>query len=228
MSSEVYIPKLSKFSYIFPDPRNAAKEGLVAWGGDLSPNRILSAYAQGIFPWYNEEDPILWWSPNPRLVLFLDDIKVSRSLRQSMKKYRVKFDSDFENVIRMCRDVRVKKGEKSWILDEIIEKYSLLHKMGFVHSVETYDEDERLVGGLYGISMGSVFCGESMFSLKRDASKTALVTLVKRLKEWNFDFIDCQVPSDHLKSMGAKEIDRDLFLDMLQKSMQKSSKINKW
>ena len=227
MSSEVFIPKLSKFSYIFPDPRNAQKEGLVAWGGDLSPNRILSAYAQGIFPWYNEDDPILWWSPNPRLVLFLDDIKISRSLRQSIKKYEVKFDTNFESVIRLCRDVRVKKGEQSWILDEIIEKYILLHKMGFAHSVETYEGD-KLIGGLYGISMGSVFCGESMFSIKRDASKVALVGLVEFLKKWNFDFIDCQVPSNHLKRMGAKEINRDLFLDMLQKSLQKPSKINKW
>ncbi len=227
MSREVFIPRLSKFSYIFPDPRNAAKEGLVAWGGDLSPNRILAAYAQGIFPWYNEDDPILWWSPDPRLVLFLDDIKISRSLRKSMKKFTVKFDTDFEKVIRMCREVRTKKNESTWILEEVIEKYTLLHEMGFAHSVETYYEG-KLVGGLYGISLGAVFCGESMFSIKSDASKTALVFLSRKLKEWEFDFIDCQVPSNHLKSMGAKEISREEFLDLLQKALQKPSSAQKW
>ncbi len=227
-SRKIYIPRLSKFSYIFPDPRESSKEGLVAWGGDLSPNRILSAYAQGIFPWYNEEDPILWWSPDPRLVLFLDDIKVSRSLKQSMKKYEVKFDTNFSAVINMCRNVRVARGEKTWILKEVIEKYTLLYEMGFAHSVETYDKEGNLVGGLYGISLGGVFCGESMFSIKPDASKTALVVLSRKLKEWDFDFIDCQVPSEHLKRMGAKEIDRDTFLDLLQAALQKPSKIQKW
>jgi leucyl/phenylalanyl-tRNA--protein transferase len=200
---------------MFPDPSLASKEGLVAWGGDLNPNRILAAYKKGIFPWYNESDPILWWSPDPRLVLFFDDIKISKSLQKSLNKYEVRFDTNFEAVIQKCREIRVKNDENTWILEEVIEKYVEIHKMGFAMSAETYYEGE-LIGGLYGILMGRVFCGESMFALKSDASKVALVRLGEKLQKEGYDFIDCQIPSEHLKSMGACEISRDEFLDRLE------------
>jgi len=214
------IPQVSRYSYIFPNPREASKEGLVAWGGDLNPNRILSAYRQGIFPWYNENDPILWWSPDPRLVLFFDDLKISKSLNRNLKKYEVRFDTNFEEVIKKCRDIRLLKDENTWILEEVIEQYIEIHEMGFAMSVETYHEGE-LIGGLYGILMGGVFCGESMFSLKSDASKVALVKLADKLQSEGYDFIDCQVPSEHLKSMGAREIGRDEFLELLEKALIK-------
>jgi len=214
------IPQVSRYSYIFPNPREASKEGLVAWGGDLNPNRILSAYRQGIFPWYNENDPILWWSPDPRLVLFFDDLKISKSLNRNLKKYEVRFDTNFEEVIKKCRDIRLLKDENTWILEEVIEQYIEIHEMGFAMSVETYHEGE-LIGGLYGILMGGVFCGESMFSSKSDASKVALVKLADKLQSEGYDFIDCQVPSEHLKSMGACEIGRDEFLELLEKALIK-------
>lgn len=214
------IPQVSRFSYTFPNPRLASKEGLVAWGGDLNPNRILTAYRKGIFPWYNENDPILWWSPDPRLVLFFDELKISKSLQKSLKKYEVTFNNDFEGVMRNCRNVRLEEGENTWILEDVIEKYIEIFEMGFAMSVETYYEGE-LVGGLYGILMGGVFCGESMFARKSDASKVALVRLAQKLQAEGYDFIDCQVPSNHLKSLGAREMDRDLFLDLLEDSLIK-------
>ncbi|MCH9812854.1 MAG: leucyl/phenylalanyl-tRNA--protein transferase [Epsilonproteobacteria bacterium] len=216
------IPQVNPYSYIFPNPRDASKEGLIAWGGDLNPNRILSAYRQGIFPWYNEDDPILWWSPDPRLVLFFEDIKISKSLSKSLKKYEVKFNTNFKAVIQKCREFRLSQGENTWILEEVIDRYVEIHQLGFAMSAETYYEGE-LVGGLYGIVMGGVFCGESMFSLKSDASKVALVRLCDKLQEEGYDFIDCQVPSNHLKSMGAREISRDTFLELLEESLDKTT-----
>ncbi len=211
---------MEQFEYTFPDPRLAPKEGLIGWGGDLSPKRILTAYKKGIFPWYNENDPILWWSPDPRLILYPKDIKISKSLKKSIKKYEVCFNSDFSSVIRKCRDVRVKNKEGTWILQEIIEAYERLHDKGYIISVEVYFQKE-LVGGLYGVDLKKVFCGESMFSLKRDASKVALVALAKRLQDKKYDFIDCQIPTKHLKSMGAIEIERDKFLDKLELALSK-------
>jgi leucyl/phenylalanyl-tRNA--protein transferase len=213
------IPQVNRYSYTFPNPRDASKEGLVAWGGDLNPNRILSAYRQGIFPWYNDNDPILWWSPDPRLVLFFDDLKISKSLQRNLNKYEVRFDTNFKKVVQKCRDIRLLKNENTWILEEVIEKYTEIHKMGFAMSAETYYDGE-LVGGLYGILMGRVFCGESMFALKSDASKVALVRTAQKLQYEGYDFIDCQVPSDHLKRMGAKEISRDQFLDRLERALK--------
>ena len=221
---EILIPKLSPYNHLFPDPRYASTEGLVAFGGDLHPDRILRAYREGIFPWYSEGDPILWWSPDPRLVLYPQEIKISRSLKKSLKKFEVRTDTDFSGVIRNCRDLRL---GNTWILPEIIEVFEELHERGFAHSIEVY-KDGKLVGGLYGLSMGAAFFGESMFSLASDASKVALVRLCEIAGELEFDFIDCQVPSEHLKRMGAKEIPRGQFLDELELALAKKSHIGKW
>ncbi len=227
MFDTVYIPRLSSFSYSFPDPRLACEKGLLAWGGDLKKDRVLSAYAQGIFPWYNEDDPILWWSPNPRLVLFTKDIKISKSLKRSMKKFEIRYDTNFEKVINLCRGVRLENGEKSWISDDIIELFNALHVEHFAHSVEAY-YDGKLVGGLYGLYLGGMFCGESMFSQESDASKATLIGLCTKVDELGGDFIDCQVPTEHLKSMGAKEIKRDDFLDLIKKSLETKSYFGSW
>ncbi len=227
MQDTIYIPKLSGFSYAFPDPKNADKRGLLAWGGDLKKERLLNAYMQGIFPWYNVDDPILWWSPDPRLILKIKDIKISKSLKKSLKKFEIRFDINFKRVVELCRDTRVKNGEDSWISSELIEAFEALHVEQFAHSVESYYEDE-LVGGLYGLYLGGMFCGESMFSLKSDASKCALVALCRKLDEIGGDFIDCQIPTPHLKSMGAVEIKRDEFLDMVQKSLETKSYFGSW
>ncbi|HIE34850.1 MAG TPA: leucyl/phenylalanyl-tRNA--protein transferase, partial [Campylobacterales bacterium] len=218
------IPKISQFSYIFPDPRNSSKEGLVAFGGDLDPNRILSAYKKGIFPWYSKGDPILWWSPDPRLVLYPDDLKISRSLKKILKKsiFEVRVDTNFKEVILNCKNIKRKDQEGTWILPEIVDAFNRLHQMGFAHSIEVY-QDNKLVGGLYGLSLGAAFFGESMFSKVGNASKVALVKLVQISKEFNFDFIDCQIPTLHLKKMGAMEIGRDRFLDELELALQKPS-----
>ena len=213
------IPEVNRYNYLFPNPRLSSSEGLVAWGGDLNPNRILSAYMKGIFPWYNETDPILWWSPNPRLVLYPQDIKISKSLKRSMKKFEVRIDTDFESVIKKCREVRVDKAEGTWIIEEVIEAYIEIHKQGLAKSFEVYHDGE-LVGGLYGIDLGKIFCGESMFQTKSDASKTALVYLAQYCIENGYEMIDCQVSSEHLKSMGAFEMERDLFLDKLEEMLR--------
>jgi len=223
----IFIPKLSKFSYSFPNPRVANKKGLLAWGGDLKRDRVLNAYMQGIFPWYNADDPILWWSPDPRLVLHPKDIKISKSLKRSMKKFEVRFDTNFKEVMKNCRSTRIENGEDSWINTELIEVFNALHVEHFAHSVETYFEGE-LVGGLYGIYLGGMFCGESMFSTKTDASKIALVALCAKVVELEGDFIDCQIPTLHLISMGAKEIKRDDFLDMAKKSLETKSYFGNW
>jgi len=226
---EILVPKIDRYSHIFPDPRYSSKEGLVAFGGDLDPNRILSAYKKGIFPWYNEGDPILWWSPDPRLVLYPSDIKISKSLKKVIKKeiFEIKIDSNFLEVIKNCKEIKRKNQEGTWILPEIVEVYTKLHNMGFAHSIEVY-KDDILVGGLYGLSLGAAFFGESMFSKVSNASKVALVKLCEISKKFGFDFIDCQVPSEHLKKMGAVEISRDRFLDELHIALQKPSIIGKW
>jgi leucyl/phenylalanyl-tRNA--protein transferase len=216
--SRPLIPEVNRFNYIFPNPGEASPEGLVAWGGDLKPDRVISAYLQGIFPWYNENDPILWWSPDPRLVLYPKDIKISKSLRRSMKKFEVRIDTNFEAVMRKCRDVRIDNDEGTWILEEVIESYVQIHQRGLAKSFEVYFEGE-LVGGLYGIDLGKIFCGESMFATKSDASKTALVYLAQYCLENGYALIDCQVPSDHLKRMGAVEMKREAFLDQLEKTL---------
>jgi len=209
------IPQLSKHDLTFPSPHNANEDGIVAWGGDLNPSRLVRAYQNGIFPWYSKGDPIIWWSVHPRLIMELDDFKLSRSLKKSMKKFEYKFDSNFTEVMKSCSNVPRNNQNGTWIQDDIIEAYSVLHGMGIAHSIESYLDGE-LVGGLYGLVIGKVFCGESMFSKVNDASKSAYAILVKHLKEWGYDFIDCQVPTDHLKSLGAKEVSRKDFLDRLK------------
>lgn len=210
---------LDKYSFNFPDPLYCNDEGLIAYGGDLNPNRIITAYTKGIFPWYNQNDPILWWSPNPRMVLDLDELKVSKSLAKTISKniYEIRFDYNFEQTIIECANAR-KHKEGTWILDEVIEAYIKLHDMNFAHSFEAYLDGE-LVGGGYGINIGNIFCGESMFAKKSDASKVALYYLVQRLRNSGFKLIDCQVPSLHLESLGAKNISRKEFLSLVENSI---------
>lgn len=201
----------------FPPVESALSEpnGLLAVGGDLSPQRLLEAYCKGIFPWFNEDDPILWWSPNPRMVLFPNELKISRSLRKTLKKdyYQIRTDSNFTQVMHACAAPR--KGQAgTWIHPQMVTAYSILHEMGLAHSVETW-VDGILVGGLYGVSLGKVFFGESMFSLAPDASKIAFVHLVKQLQYWEFGLIDCQVKTGHLASLGAREISRVEFSQKL-------------
>jgi leucyl/phenylalanyl-tRNA--protein transferase len=212
----------------FPEVDEAMHEpnGLLAAGGDLSPQRLIDAYRRGIFPWYNESDPILWWSPDPRLVLFPENLKVSRSLTKSLKKdYEIRTDSAFETVMRKCAEPR-RDGAGTWISEEMISAYCALHEMGIAHSVETRVEGD-LVGGLYGIALGKIFFGESMFSRRTDASKIAFVHLVLQLKRWGFYMIDCQVRTEHLASLGATEIPRSEFSSIL---MAETSRISagKW
>ncbi|MCY4051867.1 MAG: leucyl/phenylalanyl-tRNA--protein transferase [Gammaproteobacteria bacterium] len=189
--------------------------GLVAYGGDLEPMRLIQAYRAGVFPWYNEE-PVLWWSPDPRCVIFPQHFKASRSLRKSIRKYAYRFTTNhaFTQVIQHC--ARPELGPNAtWIHEEMIDAYTKLHDMGYAHSVETWMNHE-LVGGLYGLAIGRIFFGESMFSINTDASKAALAYLAEQLTKFNYVLIDCQVTSKHLLSMGAEELSRDQFLHILK------------
>jgi leucyl/phenylalanyl-tRNA---protein transferase len=214
---------------IFPPVAEAHSSGLLAVGGDLSSERLLEAYRMGIFPWYSENEPILWWSPDPRLILDLDDFKISRSLRKTLKKqiFRVTFDQAFSQVIQACASVPREGQPGTWITDEMREAYERLHKLGYGHSVETW-LDSELAGGLYGVSLGKAFFGESMFHQRSDASKVALVALVERLKSWNFHFIDAQMTTEHLLRLGAKELPRRVFLKRLGEALKSPSKKGKW
>lgn len=214
---------------VFPPVHLATPEGLLAVGGDLSPERLLLAYRMGIFPWYSEGDPILWWSPDPRLVLYPKDIRLSRSLKKTIrqKKYKITFDSEFEQVIKSCARVRRGAGEGTWITGEMANAYCKLNELGYAHSVEAWHEG-RLAGGLYGVSLGRCFFGESMFSKVRDASKVALVGLAQRLDRKGFDLIDCQVSSEHLARLGAREIVRDKFIDELNRSIAGPTLVGSW
>jgi leucyl/phenylalanyl-tRNA--protein transferase len=201
----------------FPDAHLAEAEpnGLLAVGGDLSAERIVSAYRKGIFPWFNEQDPILWWSPDPRTVLFPDRFKKSRSLRKTLCKgiFHVTYDEAFEQVIRSCSAPRAGSSD-TWLLPEMIEAYRQLHDIGVAHSVEVMQGDQ-LVGGLYGLAIGQVFYGESMFSRVSDSSKVGLATLCEQLIEWGYRMIDCQLYTPHLVSLGAEEISRKQFCQYL-------------
>lgn len=201
---------------VFPPAELAEEEGLLAVGGDLSVDRLLLAYSQGIFPWFSEENPIMWWTPDPRLVLFPDEFKISRSLKQTIKKgvYDVTVDKAFPNVIGACAKTK-RQGERgTWITPEMIEAYTELHRRGYAHSIESW-HNGKLVGGLYGVALGSIFFGESMFSKMSDASKTAFAFLVERLKKSGCKLIDCQVSTPHLKSLGARDISRKEFMRLL-------------
>jgi leucyl/phenylalanyl-tRNA--protein transferase len=203
----------------FPDVRRALRHpnGLLAAGGDLSPERLLSAYRRGIFPWFSEGDPILWWSPDPRTVLVPEQIRISRSLRKRLRRrlLGVTLDRSFGQVIRACSAPRGADGG-TWIVPRMVRAYETLHRLGWGHSVEVW-QGERLVGGLYGVALGRVFFGESMFSRADDASKVALVYLCERLGAWGFGLIDCQMRTDHLISLGAQEIPRGHFVALLDR-----------
>ncbi len=206
----------------FPPVESALTDpdGLLCAGGDLQPARILTAYRRGIFPWYAPGQPILWWSPDPRMVLFPDELKVSRSLRRSLRSrgYRTTHDTRFDEVIRQCADSGTRAFEGTWISPQLHAAYVELHRLGFAHSLEVW-LGERLVGGLYGLELGRVFFGESMFSLATDASKVALYWLVASLKERGVELIDCQVASPHLFSLGARLLPRDAFVARLQRAI---------
>lgn len=202
----------------FPDPALAEDDGLLAVGGDLTPGRLIAAYSQGIFPWYSEPDPILWWFTSPRLVLFPENLYVSKRLARYWRKplYTITFDQCFEKVMTSCASIRTEKGEPTWITDEMLQAYVHLHALGYAHSVECWDGD-RLAGGLYGILLDKVFFGESMFSTQNNGSKIALVALVDYLKRKDVKLIDCQMTTDHLLSMGAEEITGTSFSTYLTK-----------
>lgn len=204
----------------FPPVDAATDEGLLAYGGDLSPERLLLAYKSGIFPWYNTGDPILWWAPDPRFVLFLDEFILRKSLKKRMKHFEIRYNTAFTEVMRECGSI-ARDGQKgTWIIPELIEAYTALHDMGYAHSIEAW-QDGKLVGGLYGVMIGKMFFGESMFAKVRDASKVAFATLVERLRNEGFEMIDCQIPSAHLKSLGAREISRKAFMQHLHTQLYK-------
>jgi leucyl/phenylalanyl-tRNA--protein transferase len=205
-------------SSTFPSVTQALRSpnGLLAAGGDLGTARLLEAYRHGIFPWFSEGEPILWWSPDPRMVLFPNEFNISHSLRKTLRngRHEVRFDSDFERVMRACAAPR-EGANGTWIHEEMIAAYCELHRLGYAHSVETWMDGE-LVGGLYGMALGRMFYGESMFSRKTDASKIALAHLATQLARWNFGMIDCQMNTPHLASLGAREIPRKEFIARLQ------------
>jgi len=206
----------------FPPVEDAldSPNGLLCAGGDLSIERLVAAYSQGIFPWFSEGEPILWWSPDPRMVLFPDELKMSRSLRKRVQHgtYELTVDTAFRRVMEEC--ARPRSGQSgTWIVPDMIDAYTRLHAAGLAHSVEAWRE-RRLVGGLYGVALGRIFYGESMFSRSPDASKVALVELVRRLREKRFRLIDCQQATSHLASLGAREIPRGRFARLLQESIQ--------
>jgi leucyl/phenylalanyl-tRNA--protein transferase len=220
---------ITKENKIFPPPSLASEEGILAVGGDLSPERLLNAYREGIFPWFNEGEPIAWWSPDPRMVLFPPELKVSRSMRPyfNQQKFRVTFDQNFAAVIGNCQAPRNKQWGGTWITHDMVEAYCQLHKMGFAHSVEVWQGSE-LVGGLYGISLGKCFYGESMFTLVSNASKFGFIYLVKKLETLGFWLVDCQQQTPHLQSLGARPIRREDFLRILQKNGSQETLVGSW
>ena len=215
--------------FLFPPTEEAEDDGLLAVGGDLTKERLLAAYSKGIFPWYEVGQPILWWSPDPRLVLTPETLKISRSLRKVLRKqqFEIRFDTAFEKVIKACADVRTEQGEGTWIIPEMQQAYTELHQDGFAHSVESWLDGE-LVGGLYGISLGQCFFGESMFSTRNDSSKVALVALVEFSREVGIRMIDCQMTTPHLLSLGASEIQRKKFLTNLKILLEQPTLKGSW
>lgn len=220
---------------VFPPTHLALSDpdGLLAMGGALTQEWILQAYSKGIFPWFNPDEPILWWSPNPRSVLFIEDLKIRRSLRKTIKKlanmpeFKVTLDRNFVDVMQNCASIERKDQAGTWITDEMLHAYTKLHQNGHAHSVEVWMND-KLVGGLYGIAIGKMFFGESMFAKTTDASKIALVALAMQLKAWGFTMIDTQIETEHLKSMGAGLISRTVFEALLQQQIQQPFEAKTW
>lgn len=200
----------------FPPVEEANSDGVLAVGGDLSPERLLLAYKSGIFPWFNPGEPILWWAPKSRMVLYFEDLIVSKSMRNvlNQNKFKITFNQDFRAVISNCSSIKRDGQRGTWISPEMINAYCKLNELGIAKSVEVW-QNEQLVGGLYGIDLGTVFCGESMFSKVSNASKVAFITLAKHLEKQNYKLLDCQVYNEHLESLGCKEIDRDFFMKLL-------------
>lgn len=201
----------------FPPVETASRDGILAVGGDLSAERLLLAYRSGIFPWFDPDEPILWWAPPERMVVVPETFKIPKSIRNLLKKntFRVSRNTHFKSVILHCQNIPRKGQQGTWISDDIVASYSKLHEMGYAHSFEVW-QNNQLVGGLYGIDLGHVFCGESMFSLVSNASKVAFVALILYLKAHHYKLLDCQVHNDHLELLGAFEIDRSDFMDVLQ------------
>ncbi|MFK7806839.1 MAG: leucyl/phenylalanyl-tRNA--protein transferase [Saprospiraceae bacterium] len=224
------IYKLSEDHLQFPPPDLADPNGMLAIGGDLSAERLLIAYRQGIFPWFNPEDPIIWWSPDPRFVLKPEELKVHKSMRPyfNQQKFQVTYDQHFEKVMRLCQQTR-RPGQYggTWITEDMVAAYVRIHELGFSHSVEVWDGEE-LVGGLYGIALGKVFFGESMFANKSNASKFGFITLVRRLQAEGFTLIDCQQQTQHLGSLGAKAISREAFMAVLRENEGEEFLKGKW
>jgi len=214
---------------LFPPPALAREDGLLAVGGDLSVPRLLLAYQHGIFPWYSPGEPILWWSPDPRLVLFPAEFHLAKRLARTIRQqiFSITFDTAFAQVIRACGQTRRKEGQGTWLDEEMIRAYCELHDQGHAHSVECWQNGE-LVGGLYGVALGAVFFGESMFSLVPDSSKVALAGLVERLQDWDFELIDCQVGTGHLQRLGAREISGAEFSTRLAEAVAKPSRLGSW
>jgi leucyl/phenylalanyl-tRNA--protein transferase len=209
---------LSEICY-FPPVTTATSDGILAIGGNLSSERLLLAYKSGIFPWFNHGEPILWWAPSSRMVLFFEDLIISKSMRNILNRnvFKVTFNQEFKAVISNCRSIKREGQNGTWISDEMIEAYCNLHKLGIAKSVEVW-QNEELVGGLYGIDLGNVFCGESMFSKVNNASKVAFITLANQLKNDNYKLLDCQVYNEHLESLGCNEIDREDFMKILNEN----------
>lgn len=216
-------------SHLFPPPDHAEPDGLLAVGGDLHPRRVLMAYAQGIFPWYSEDDPILWFSPDPRFVMEPGALHVGRSLKKRIRRgdYEIRLDTAFTEVIRACRAAWRPGQSGTWITDDMEDTYNELHRMGFAHSAEAW-QDGELVGGLYGVAIGRVFSGESMFAQASDASKVAFVWLVRQLAHWNFDLVDCQIETEHLTRFGAQPMPRTDFLDRLNAGLRQPRQTMPW
>jgi len=213
----------------FPPPHLASEEGLLAVGGDLSQKRLLLAYRMGIFPWFSNNEPILWWSPDPRLVLYPHEFKISKTIKKIIKKevFKVTMDLAFNEVINQCAQVRLKKNQGTWIVKDMIDAYCNLHESAFAHSVEVWQGGD-LAGGLYGVSLGKCFFGESMFTRVSNASNIGLVKLLEHLKKLSFDMIDCQVATEHLTRFGARQIPRIRFLNQLEKSLKAPTIKGKW
>ncbi|MGQ9616984.1 MAG: leucyl/phenylalanyl-tRNA--protein transferase [Spirochaetota bacterium] len=216
-------------SFAFPSVKSATSEGIIAIGGNLSPGMLLSAYRQGIFPWYSIGDPIIWWSPDPRCVIFPSELHVSRSSKKILRKGRftATLDTSFVDVINSCKTILRPHQHGTWITEEMLRAYVRLHNLGYAHSIEVWDGD-LLAGGLYGVSLGGCFFAESMFRRVSNASKIALIKLVKLCEILGFDMIDCQVPSPHLIKAGAREIPREDFINLLKKSLKKDTLKGNW